>query len=518
MNIRGEEIEFRVEERHYRVRGLGKNLSYNSLRINLRLVSDSRFHIDTLDLYNARQRTMFARTAASELGINYELIKHEVGCILLQLEALQTQNIEKASQPQKKEVVLSPQERAQAETLLRDPKLIERIAEDFQTCGLIGEVENSQITYLAYTSRMLDSPLALLIQALSGAGKTALMDAGLDFMPSEAVIKYTGVSGQCLFYVGENELSHKILAIAEDEGAQKAKYSLKIMQSEKELHMASTGKDPKSGRFVTHEYRVKGPAAIVLSSTAEEFDEELLNRFFVLTSNQSREQTRYIQKKQRERETLEDIFLERERERIRKRHQNAQRLLRPLLVVNPYAKYLTFTDSRLRTRRDNLKYLTLLRTIAYLCQYQREVKTRIFQDEKIEYIEVTLDDIEIGNRLVGHTLGTSLDELAPQTRKMLSLIEQYVSQYCEKNEVKQSKCLLTRREIREYTRWSNTEIKRHLDRLVDFEYLLQHRKGPGGRCVYQLSYKGEGKDGKRFLLGLVDVEKLRKQLDREELR
>ena len=52
-------------------------------------------------------------------------------------------------------------------------------------------------------------------------------------------------------------------------------------------------------------------------------------------------------------------------------HRNAQRLLEPLPVVNPFADALTFLDDKTRTRRDHVKYLTLIRAIALLHQHQR---------------------------------------------------------------------------------------------------------------------------------------------------
>ena len=69
-------------------------------------------------------------------------------------------------------------------------------------------------------------------------------------------------------------------------------------------------------------------------------------------------------------------------------HRNAQRLLKPLLVANPYARELTFLDSRTRTRRDHMKYLTLIRAIALLHQHQRSRKTVTHNGKALEYIEV----------------------------------------------------------------------------------------------------------------------------------
>ena len=142
---------------------------------------------------------------------------------------------------------------------------------------------------------------------------------------------------------------------------------MKLLQSEGEVSIASTGKDPTTGRLVTHEYEVKGPVMLFTTSTAVDIDEELLNRCLVLSVNEDRDQTRAIHRRQRERET--DIWAGDDGADRRRLHQNVQRLLRPLAVKNPYAPKLTFLDDKTRTRRDHLKYLTLIRAIALLHQY-----------------------------------------------------------------------------------------------------------------------------------------------------
>jgi hypothetical protein len=209
----------------------------------------------------------------------------------------------------------------------------------------------------------------------------------------------------------------------EEEGAERASYALKLLQSEGELTIASTGKDPATGRLITQEYRVEGPVMIFLT-TAIEVDDELLNRCLVLTVDEGREQTRAIHHRQREAQTLEGLIAKRERAHIERLHQNAQRLLRPLLVSNPYARELTFLDHQTRTRRDFPKYLTLIRTVALLHQYQREVKEHEHRGEVLRYIEVTRSDIALANRLAHEVLGRSLDELPPQTRRLLGLVDE----------------------------------------------------------------------------------------------
>jgi DNA primase len=158
---------------------------------------------------------------------------------------------------------------------------------------------------------------------------------------------------------------------------------------------------------VTHEYTVRGPVALFLTTTAIDVDEELLNRCLVLAVSEEREQTRAIHQRQRERETLDGLLAEQERQRVIRLHRAAQSLLRSVHVVNPYAPRLTFADARTRTRRDHQKYLMLIRTIALLHQHQRERKHAQAGGQEIEYIEVTPADIAVANRLAHEVLGRS---------------------------------------------------------------------------------------------------------------
>jgi DNA primase len=423
VTINGDEITMERGDRRYRIRGLGKNLSHEVLKVNVLVSRGERFYVDTLDLYSARQRAAFTKPAAEELGIeDEEVIRRDLGRVMLKLEKLQDEQIRKALKPKETRVEIPKEEKAAAIQLLKDPKLLDRILEDFARCGVVGEETNKLTGYLAAVSRRLEAPLAVVVQSSSAAGKSLLMDAILSFVPEEDRVQYSAMTGQSLFYMGETDLRHKVLAIVEEEGATRAAYALKLLQSEGALTIASTGKDPSTGKLVTHQYRVEGPVTIFLTTTAIHLDEELLNRCLVLTVNEDRSQTQAIHRLQRELQTLEGILARKERQEILKLHRNAQRLLKSRFVVNPCARELTFLDNQTRTRRDHVKYLTLIRSIALLHQYQRPVKTATHNGRTVEYIEVTLDDIATANRLAHEVLGRSLDELPPQTRRLLLLI------------------------------------------------------------------------------------------------
>ena len=505
----GEEVVMTLGDRRWRIRGVAKNTSFDALRVNVLVARDgSGFHVDTLDLYSARHRKAYLQEAASELNLEERVVKKDLGQVLLRLEALQEEQIQKALEPKEKTIELDDDEREAALTLLRDPKIFDRILADFERCGVVGEETNKLVGYLAAVSRKLEEPLAVILQSTSAAGKSALMEAVLAFIPEEERVQYSAMTGQSLFYMGEADLKHKILAIVEEEGAERASYALKLLQSEGELTIASTGKDASTGKLITHEYRVEGPVMIFLTTTAIEIDEELLNRCLVLTVNEDREQTRAIHRLQRERQTLEGLLERQARSDLLKVHRDAQRLLRPLLVANPYARDLTFLDHQTRTRRDHMKYLTLIRSVALLHQYQRPVREATHQEKTVRYIEVTKEDIAIANRLAHDILGRSLDELPPQTRRLLSLVDAMVSKRCQSQGIDRCDDRFTRRDVREWTGWGNTQLKVHLHRLEELEYLLVHAGGRGQSLVYELAYEGGANPGTPVLAGLLDVEAL----------
>jgi hypothetical protein len=352
----------------------------------------------------------------------------------------------------------------------------------------------------------------VLVQSSSAAGKSTLMEAVIALVPEEDRVKYSAMTGQSLFYLGAQDLKHKVLAIAEEEGAARAAYALKLLSSEGELTIASTGKDPQTGNLVTQEYRVEGPVMLFTTTTAAEVDEELKNRCLVLGVDESREQTQAIHRLQRDRRTLEGLARKARRSEIQKRHRNAQRCLRPLEVLNPYAHGLTFPDQATRTRRDHEKYLTLIDTIALLHQMQREVHVMERAGCAIEYVEATLADIALANELAHEVLGRSLDELPPQTRRLLQLIERHVARECEEKSIARGAFRFSRRGLREAIGWGDSQLKLHLARLVDLEYLIAHR-GAHGAHEYEIVYDGGGEDGRPFVPGLIDVEALRHAYD-----
>jgi DNA primase catalytic core len=340
----GEYRVLKLGSREYRIGGLEKNNSLEVMKITLRLrVVESKgqgsalFHLDTIDLCRDGDRRRFIERAAEETRLEKELIKRDLGKLLFALEDAQQDRLNTALTDNQQPITeLTSAEREEALDFLKSPNLTDRINEAFDECGLVGEGVNRLAAYLACTSRKCSRPLAVIIQSTSAAGKSTLMDAVLAMFPNEEQIKYSAMTGQSLYYLGETNLKHRILAIVEEEGAEKASYALKLLQSEGELTIASTGKDANTGRMETQEYHVEGPVMIFLTTTAIDIDEELQNRCLTLTVDESREQTERIHALQRQARTLDGLRLRRRRTKMLTLMKNVQRMLEPVDIVNPW--------------------------------------------------------------------------------------------------------------------------------------------------------------------------------------
>lgn len=190
---------FASDGREYRVRGLSP-VGLERLRVNVRLsvreqstnghepAAMTRFYLDTIDLYQARARSLFAQSAAKLCGVSEQQVSAHLLRLIEKLEAARLAM--RRNGDEQSEAPMTLAEREAALQYLKDPKLTERIVADFRKCGLVGERATVLTAYLAAVSRKLSEPLAVLIVARSGAGKSALQDALCAFDGSPQAGRY----------------------------------------------------------------------------------------------------------------------------------------------------------------------------------------------------------------------------------------------------------------------------------------------------------------------------------------
>lgn len=482
---------------------LGFSREPTQLKVALKAVGDPRkgFELRNFDFYSANSRQEYTRACMKLFGAGEPVIKADLARVLECIEAWRPKETVPAVPTP------SPEETARALAFLRNPDLFDEILTDLKTLGIAGEETNKLLCYLAVVSRKLDDPLSLLIQSRSAAGKSALQNTVLTLVPEEDKVVYTRMTDQSLFYQGRHTLVHKVLALEETEGLGGTAYPLRALQSSKHLYIVTTTKDPVTGKMKTENYEVQGPVAVLSTTTSAKLDEETASRFLTLTIDESKDMTETILAAQRHRDTLEGYLAELDRSTVIAKHQTAQRLLEPLVVINPYAEQLTFPVHSLRARRDHKKYLMLIKAITFLYQKQRPIKQVARDGQSFSYIEVTKDDIRRANDLATQVLGHSLDELSAPARNLLKRIHTMVQEHCAAQQIAPAEYIFTRRLVREKTGWTNWQVRAYTKELRELEYLMPRAGAPGKEYVYELAWDG-GDDDQKFQIALADPDRL----------
>ncbi len=479
--VSGSRAELHVEfaGRHWRARTALRASAHDSLRVALSVteVRSGRFHLDTLDLYQARARGAYVTAAVAELHANAETLRRELAEVIFAIERAEGEDEDEP------EVVMTDAERAAALEFLVDPDLLGRLRADLASLGVVGEATNLLVAYLATISRKADRPFGVVIQSSSAAGKSTLADAVARLIPPEDLVSFSAITGQALYYLGPNDLSRKVLFVSEEQGASRAAYALKLLVTEGRLAIASAGKDPETGQLRTRGYSVEGPVALLMTTTATDIDPELQNRLVVLGVDEDRAQTRAIHVAQRENATLDGLLARVRRDETVALHRNAQRLLESLPVVIPDAASIDFPDFATRHRRDQQKLISLIAAITLLHQHQRKTATVEVGGHEIAYVEASSEDVALGLALSSEVLLRGADELAPQARRLLAVMRTGSD---ERTAAGAKLVAFTRRELRELTGWSEHQVWVGLERLVILEYVEERRDRPGLRHTYVL--------------------------------
>jgi len=476
-----DEVFVHSDSRSWRVRGAANraNAEGELLRVALSVTeaSSGRFHLDTLDLYSARQRSAFLNAAVTELRVERDALATELAEVIGVAEQRRDTTSVKASPPVPS---MTEQERSEAMAWLSDPELLQRLSADLSALGVVGEHTNLLVCYLATISRLCERPFGVLVQSSSAGGKSTLSDAVCSLVPSEDLVSLSAITSQALYYLGGGELSHKVLAVAEEQGAARASYALKLLVSEGRLSIASTGKDKSSGRLSTTSYQIAGPIALVMTTTSTDIDPELENRMVVLGVDEDALQTQAIVDAQRRAVTVDGLRARTTRQHLRRLHANVQRLLAPFpVVIGDIAT--AFPATATRHRRDHAKLLSIISAVTLLHQHQRAHKTLTVGDSTVTYLEATAEDVAAGMALSRVVLMRGTDNLSPQAARLLQVVLDHAESEANALACDPAEVSVTRRQLRGLLGWSDMQVRAATDRLVTLEYLVV-AGGGRGRC------------------------------------
>ena len=165
---------------------------------------------DRCDLYAYRSRERLAIVVSDTFGLKPGDVMGHLNVLLDQAErAAHVEATQAEPHP------LTEAHRRAAEKLLDAPDLLDRVARAMEAQGHVGEERNKRLVYLAATSRLMASPLNVLLLAPPGTGKSSVLDAVTALMPPEAVVTLTRLTPTVLFYMGPDALRNKLVVVDE---------------------------------------------------------------------------------------------------------------------------------------------------------------------------------------------------------------------------------------------------------------------------------------------------------------
>ncbi len=381
---------------------------------------------------------------------------------------------------------MSSEARHKADEMLQDPSLIGQVIEDIAALGIAGEHELTATLYLVGTSRLLDRPLAAIVQGHTSSGKSYILQRVASLFPEETVIRATQMTPQALYHMPADRLIHRFVVAGErarvqnDENADATK-SLREMISEGWLIKQVCEK--LDGRFQTVEKKVAGPIAYVESTALSNIFEEDANRCLMLNTDETSPQTRRVL------ETIASAYsgdMENlDRQGIIEKHHAAQRMLRSRTVLIPYAKALVrhFPNERPEARRAYSHLLNLICASALLYSRQRvsDSEGRIMAHQ---------DDYKLAKRLLDGPLARVLGlNVSDAAKRMLERISGWAIE---------GKFNSREAKIRENL--SERAVSGHLRELYRAGHLnmIEPSRGPMP-CVWQITQKATDGDGRANL-------------------
>jgi len=422
----------------------------------------------SIDLYNQVQREQTINNIAETLELSAQQTTTTFINLITELESHRIKKIEALQPKEKASYEISAAARTAAVNELKNPNLIERTSQLLQQCGIVGEEESSLIAYLIYTKRKQEIPLHVMFLGSSGSGKTYLQEKISELIPGEDKIEITQITENALYYFKQHELQNKLLLIEDLDGAASVFYPLRELQTKRRISKTVTLKDSK-GNLKTITLTVEGPVSVSGCTTKEKIYEDNANRCILLYTDQTRDQDKRINEYQT-RLSAGEVNKEREN-RYKELFKNMQRVLRPINIINPYAKYIELPEQIFKPRRTMTLLLGFIEAITFYHQYQREVK----KDASGQlYIETTIDDIEAAFNLLKDVLFSKSDELAQATRSFFEKLKQHLAD----NKLES----FTPQQIRKVFRIEPRTVQRYIRELKQYGFIkpvsgFKHRRG-----------------------------------------
>jgi DNA primase catalytic core len=440
------------------------NLHRLKLSLHLESEQSGKSFRDDVNLYSHRGKKAFLQDAAEELGIPQTELKQYLEDFTKEIEGFRMKQKEEFKAKFKPDIVtLNELEKAEAVKLLKSNLLIKELKGAMKKTGLIGETDNGLLLFLIFLTRHFDYPLHALVHGSSGSGKTNLLKSILKLVPEESKYSTTALTENVLFRPPFRDFwKNKILLLEDLDGSYKALYPLREFMTNQSISKLASEPDPKTGQFKQVQLEAHGPIVIAGATTKDRIYEDNSNRSFLMHVNESKSHQEEILNFQNKLAAglVDNNGIDKTCLKI----HNIQRLLSSKInVVNPFQPQLKLPEYVFKKLRTNTHYITLIKSITFLHQYQRKHQQNKTTGET--FIQTTLEDIALANTLSKQSLLRKSDELSGEVREFFESLKLEVKQ---RNNVS-----FVSKELREKFRMHPMKFNRRINELKNRGYIKQ---------------------------------------------
>ncbi len=475
-----EHLLYSHEQIHFEVLGGIKLDVMNNMRATIKVKHFNSEQRHTLDLYNNSALQRFCKTTAEGLEVGIQYIQKAIGNLINELEAYRLKEIEQSKNQQIKTKTLTEEEIKEAKEFLQTHNLLHLTSDYLGRSGIVGEETNRIIMYLIFTTRKLQNPLHIISLASSGTGKSYLQEKVAQCIPEEDKKEITALSPNSFYYQEQTILKHKLILLEDLTGAESSMYPIRELQSKKYIIKEVSHKNSK-GDTITITKKVEGPVCIGSCTTDEQIYEDNANRSFLIYLDDSEAQDAKIMDYQRK--SYAGKIDKEEEHKAKNLLQNAQRLLKSVTIINPYAEYLQLPNEVFKKRRTNAHYLQFIEAITFYNQYQRQEEVNTDTGEI--FITTTIEDIQQANELIKHILLRKSDELNGATRNYLELLKTYLKE--------QQHIEFKTKEVRQHYKLNVNSQKQHMLSLIQNGYIKKNTGNQKKGFTYSITNPNEYK-------------------------
>lgn len=381
---------------------------------------DTYTFVQKIDLYQYDRLDGYARTAAFQLSTIQDEVKKGLCSLRERLEKYRLDRLRSGdyATPKIERPGSNPKE---AISMLKADNLLDCIEGLLNQAGLVTERQNSLRLFIILLSRHFEKPLHGILSGSAHLCKM-LMETIAGTIPTEQLHEQTSMSASAMYYANSKTYwKNKVLFAKSMDKYFKGMHTIREFIENLTLRRHSTETDYQTRQLYATNRVVEGPICLMGYTENERLYHKFLQEcFFMRVEETDKNRAEVLDHLKRESAGLIDHEAQ---EKAKATLKDIQRLIRPIKVVVPFAVQLELPEKLLQPLRTYGQLITFIKSVALLHQHQLKIRKDAQGDE---YIEATVDHLEIAVELLKDIMLRQSDELSQSQRDVLERLKAFV--------------------------------------------------------------------------------------------